>query len=245
MLGDIRCRYTGETVLAFGAHPDDVELGMGGTAAKLARAGARVIVVVASVPNDYDRRLAEAKRAARILGADFRILFGQRCSRIEDFKNYELVERVDSLVHEFKPAAVFSHGPGDFHRDHKLMFEACLAAQRLAFMDFYSYYPTSTRPVQVNFNPQVFVDVSDTIELKLEAVSAHPSQFSQRGLRVDFLKDIARAYGKLAGVDYAEGLELVRLQMKFTPVPRAAAPRDAASSAPARSAATTGPRSRP
>ena len=245
MLADIRCRYTGETVLAFGAHPDDVELGMGGTAAKLARAGAKVVIAVASIPNDYQQRLGEAQRAAMILGAEFRLLSPGDCVRLEDLKNYELVEKVDALVREIRPAAIFSHGPGDFHRDHKLVYEACLSAQRLAFMDFYSYYPTSTRPVQVSFNPQVFVDVSDTMELKLEALSAHPSQFARRGLSVDFIKDISRAYGQLTGVDYAEGLELVRLQLKFTPVPRASAPRGAAETGSARPAATSAPRSRP
>ena len=57
-------RYAGQTVVAIGAHPDDLEIGIGGTLARLQRVGARVIMVVASIPKDFEIRLAEARRGA-------------------------------------------------------------------------------------------------------------------------------------------------------------------------------------
>ena len=54
-------RYAGKTVVAIGAHPDDLEIGIGGTLAKLQRCGARVVMVIASIPKDFDVRIAEAK----------------------------------------------------------------------------------------------------------------------------------------------------------------------------------------
>src|SRR5262245_58746159 len=91
-------RYAGRTVLAIGAHPDDLEIGIGGTLARLSRAGARVVMVIASIPSNYEIRLAEAKSGARILGADLRVLLnGGRCCRVEDLKTYELVNLFDGL----------------------------------------------------------------------------------------------------------------------------------------------------
>jgi LmbE family N-acetylglucosaminyl deacetylase len=245
MIPEALCRYSGETVLAVGAHPDDVELGMGGTAAMLARAGARVVFAVACVPCDYQTRVAEARRAAAMLGAELRIVFPGACRRVEDMKTYELVERVDAIARELRPAAVFTHGPADFHKDHLLVFDACRSAQRSEFRDFFCYHPTTCRPAPVDFHPQVYVDITDTLELKLEAVGAHASQFAARGLDTEFLRDMARAQGLLAGARYAEGLELVRMRLDFKPAPRAAAPRDGAESGSAAPVAAIDPRSRP
>ena len=79
-------RYLGRTVLAIGAHPDDIELGIGGTVALLANAGIRVISAIVSVPADYELRSAEAKESTAILGGELRILLEGSCRRIEDLK---------------------------------------------------------------------------------------------------------------------------------------------------------------
>src|SRR6187549_2080215 len=88
-------RYAGRTVLAIGAHPDDLEIGIGGTLAKLQREGAHVVMCVASIPKDYDVRLAEAKRGAEILGCELRLLMDGGPRRIEDVKTCDLVGMLD------------------------------------------------------------------------------------------------------------------------------------------------------
>ena len=65
----------------------------------------------------------------------------------------------------------------------------------------------------MSFQPTAFVDISETLEVKLKAVHAHPSQFNGRGLDTDFLVDVARALGRMAGVPYAEGLEVMHLMI--------------------------------
>jgi N-acetylglucosamine malate deacetylase 1 len=203
-------RYLGQTVLAVGAHPDDVELGVGGTIAALTRAGVKVVMAIVSVPADYDTRVAEARDAAAILGCELRVLQGE-CRRIEDLKRYQLVALLDGLVREFGPAAILTHGSADFHRDHVAVYETVLSAQRLAQFDLYSYAPTMTRPVPVAFQPRAYVDISDTLAIKLRAIAAHKSQFYSRGLTFEFYRDIARLNGRMVGVEYAEGLEISKL----------------------------------
>jgi LmbE family N-acetylglucosaminyl deacetylase len=203
--------YAGRTVLALGAHPDDVELGIGGTLARLRRAGARVVLAVVSVPGDYALRRREAERAAEILGAELRILIDVPGKRIEDFRHCDLVALVDREVKDLAPAALLSHGAAEFHRDHVIVHEAALAAQRLRYFDFFTYQPNFCRPVPVAFQARVFVDISETIDTKMRAIDAHASQFAQRGIGTDIFRDMARLAGRLVGVQYAEGLDVGRL----------------------------------
>lgn len=204
-------RYYGQTVLAIGAHPDDLELAVGGTLARMSRDGARVVMAVVSIPADYDRRKAEAQRAADILGCELRFLHEGGCRRIDDMKPYQLVGMLDAVVRELEPAAVLTHGANEFHRDHVAVHNACLSTQRLKNFDFFHFNPTMTRAVPVAFHPRAYVDVSDTIELKMQAIEAHASQFGARGLDTELFRDVARLNGRMAGVKYAEGLDVGRM----------------------------------
>ena len=204
-------RYAGRTVLAIGAHPDDIELGIGATLAVLSGAGARVVMAICSVPSDYELRRAEALDAAAILGCELRILMDGGSRRIEDVKTYQLVGLIDDLVRELQPAAMLTHGSTDFHGDHVLVHHASVPAQRLHSFDFYSYLPTMVRPVPVPFQPRAYIDVSGTIETKIAAIAAHKSQFTARGLCFDYYREIAHLSGRMCGVDYAEGLDIGRI----------------------------------
>lgn len=206
-------RYAGKTVLALGAHPDDLELGVGGTLARLVAQGTRVVMAVVCVPHNVEVRIAEAKNGARTLGAEVRILFPEREMRVEDLKTYELVQKLDDMVRELDPAAVISHGETNFHKDHVLVHNACLAAQRLHFFDFLCYYPTSCHPIQVLFQPQAYIDITEYMDRKMEAINNHTTMFQCRGLTTDHYRDTARHWGRMAGVEYAEGLEVMRLRL--------------------------------
>jgi len=204
----LAARYTGKTVLAVGAHADDVELAVGGTIASLRRGGARGVMVVVSLPGDYKQRMGEAKEAASILGCELRVLMPDATRRVEDLKSYELVAMIDREVKEHQPAAMFSHGPAEFHRDHVLVHEACVSSQRLSYFDFFTYHPNFCRPVPVPFHPRAYVDITETIDTKMRAICAHQSQFKCRGLGTEIYRDIARLNGRMVGVQYAEGLDV-------------------------------------
>ena len=204
-------RYAGRTVVAIGAHPDDLEIGIGGTLAKLQKNGAHVVMVVASIPKDYEVRMEEAKRGAEILGCELRFLVGDGPARLEDLKTCDLVGMLDAVIKEYEPAAVLTHSNADFHNDHLLIYNACLPTQRLRYFDFFSYHPTNCRPVPVSFHPRAYVDVSDTIDAKMHAITAHASQFGGRGLDTEMYREFAHVQGRMIGVPYAEGLDVNRM----------------------------------
>ena len=204
-------RYVGRTVLAIGAHPDDIELGIGATVAALSRAGARVVMAICSVPSNYELRRDEALAAAAVLGCELRILMDGGARRIEDLKTYQLVGLIDDVVRDLRPAAMLTHGSTDFHGDHVLVHHASVPAQRLHDFDFYCYLPTMVRPVPVPFQPRAYVDVSHTIEAKIQAIAAHKSQFTSRGISYDYYREIAHLTGRMCGVEYAEGLDIGRI----------------------------------
>ena len=204
-------RYAGRTVVAIGAHPDDLEIGIGGTLAKLQKNGAHVVMVVASIPKDYEVRMEEAKRGAEILGCELKFLMGDGPKRLEDVKTCELVGMLDAVIGDYEPAAVLTHSNADFHNDHLLIYNACLPTQRLRYVDFFSYHPTNCRPVPVSFHPRAYVDVSDTIDAKMHAITAHASQFGGRGLDTEMYREFAHVQGRMIGVPYAEGLDVNRM----------------------------------
>lgn len=210
---DILSKYAGETVLAVGAHPDDLELGVGGTLARLSRSGVRVVMAVLSIPNNLQARRIEARRAAETLGCEVRLLSPNRCSRVEDFKTHQLVGMIDGLVNELKPAAMFSHCLANLHLDHKLAYDACMASQRLRYFDIFCYSPTSCHAVNIAFQPHIYIDISNTIEAKMRAIRIHWTQFERRGLKTEHYRDASSQTGRAVGVEYAEGLEVIRMRL--------------------------------
>ena len=207
-------RYTGRTVLAIGAHPDDLEIGVGGALTRFARHGACIVMAVVSIPSDYETRLAEARDGAAIIGAELRVLMDGGCRRVEDLKSYELVALLDRLVNDVEPAAVITHGTADFHRDHLIVHNACLPTQRLRYFDFFCFHPAMCRPVPTSFHPRAYVDVSDTIDTKMQAIMAHESQFGWRRLSTaDMYRELAHIQGRMVGVEYAEGLDVMRMML--------------------------------
>src|SRR5438270_6007051 len=124
-------RYRDKLVLAVGAHPEDLDLGVGGTLARLSKT-ATVVMAVVCVPSQLELRLAETRKAAAILGCELTVLMPGACCRVEDIKTYRLVEMLDELARRRAPALVLSHAPSDVHKDHALVLNACVEAQALA-----------------------------------------------------------------------------------------------------------------
>lgn len=194
-------------VLAVGAHPDDVEIGIGGTLAMHAEAGDAITVLTLSrgtVGGDPALREAEAQAAAAILGAT--LILGD----LEDTKIEErgaTVDLVEQAVAKAHPDVVYTHSINDVHQDHRSTHQAVLVGARSVpdIMCFQS--PSAT----VGFRPTRFISVDSHLQRKLDLISAHRSQTDTRGyLDPDLIRSTARYWGRFAGSTLAEPLEVER-----------------------------------
>jgi LmbE family N-acetylglucosaminyl deacetylase len=198
-------------VLAFGAHPDDVEVGAGGLLARLRSCGAQVVVAVTSCPTEVNTRMLEATEGARVLGAKLIMVHGDRQGRVEDVPMHELVGRYDKIVAEVNPDLVLTHSSSDLHWDHGLVNRATISALRRAPCDLLAF----TSSYELNAHSRVlgtcFADITKSVEVKLEAIRKHKTQLPK--LSLDSTLDLARAMGRICGVEYAEAFEVLRMRI--------------------------------
>lgn len=226
-------------ILAVGAHPDDVELGCGGTLALLARRGRSVGILdltrgEAGTRGTPETRAAEAAESARILGARFRdgLDLGDGNLRTDRAAELEVIE----VIRRRRPRLVFAPLPNDRHPDHvragRLVTDAAFYAGLRALETGLPPH----RPQQVVYFPSTFlaeptflVDVTESLETKLAAVRAFRSQFFDPASKEpetfisspEFLEGVtarARSFGRLANVGAAEGFVSPRPPLLVDPV---------------------------
>jgi LmbE family N-acetylglucosaminyl deacetylase len=198
-------------VIAFGAHPDDIDVGAGGLLARLARDGADVLMAVVCVPTLREQRLREAGESARILGARLVVLFEHEMSRVEDAPMHELVRRFDHIIADARPDLVITHSASDLHWDHGLVNRATISALRRTQCDLLAFTSSYELNAHSRAIGQCFADVTPTLEQKLDALRAHGSQLPKFDL--ESTRDLARAMGRIAGVAYAEAFEVLRMRI--------------------------------
>jgi N-acetylglucosamine malate deacetylase 1 len=198
-------------VLAFGAHPDDLEVGAGGLLARLSQEGAEVTMAVVSIPADVERRRAEARAGAEAIDADLFILFDERPCRVEDLAMHELVRRFDQIVGDVRPDLVITHSAFDLHWDHGLVNRATVSALRRTPCDLLAFLSSPEMNAQSRAIGQCFADITHTIDIKIDAIKAHGSQVAK--LDLDSSRDLARAMGRISGYQYAEAYEALRVRV--------------------------------
>ena len=196
-------------VLVFGAHPDDMEIGMGGTIAKHASLGDAVHMVVTTVPSQPERRREEAQRGAEILGATF------SCLDIPAEKmeyNRKLIGQVDALLADFSPDLIYTHWDKDSHQDHNTISRSVISAARKNRASLFMYEQTIPGGiVPEGFRDQSFVDISDFIDTKIQSIMAHESQLAANGdWWLQGVKGRAMYRGYQINVKYAEAFEVIK-----------------------------------
>ncbi len=200
-------------VLCIGAHPDDLEIGMGGTIARYAAEGHQVVMAICMVPNERDVRSRELERAAKILGAKPRVLHLNLDHKI---LTREIIGIFDKLIEDFKPGVIYTHWNHDSHQDHRIISEAVFSAARRNQCDVFMFeqiLPGGITPYA--FHGQKIVDVSKYMKSKIAALKAHRTQM--RRYKFDWVggvKGRSSQWGYMIRVKYAEAFEVVKIIIK-------------------------------
>ena len=219
-------------ILAFGAHPDDIELSCAGTILKHINLGMSVGAIdltegELSTRGTLDSRAKETKEASRLMGLKFR-----HNLKIEDgfvdTNNRKHQLEIIKFIRHYKPEIVLCNATHDRHPDHaqasELISKSCFLSGLIKLeSDFNGKLQDSWRPKQVihyiqweSIKPDFLIDISDFMEKKLEIVNAYESQFfNPRSVEPEtpissqqFINSVryrAADFGRLLGVDYAEG----------------------------------------
>ncbi|GEL94100.1 response regulator [Cellulomonas composti] len=196
-----------ETVLAIGAHPDDVEIGVGATLAAHAAAGDQVVILTLSggaVGGDAQARRHEALTSAAVIGARL-YLHDFADTRLDPAGG--LITTIEETIAEVGATVVYTHSARDRHQDHRAVHQAAdVAARRVASFACYQS-PSST----VEFAPTRFVPVDGFVEVKLAMLAAFASQAHRDYLEPDLVRATARYWSRFGSSGrYAEPLEIVR-----------------------------------
>ena len=190
---------TPQTVLAIGAHPDDIELGVGGSLAKFVEAGVAVRTLVLTEGKEGNRhnvsRIDETKQALELLGV--RDIF------TEDFPDTRLHERltdiikcIETHVQEFKPDRVYTMFRDDQHQDHRTVFQASVVACRGVRQILCYETPSSLG----EFMPKLFENIEGYLERKITALGLHVSQRDRPYTQPEAMRTLAHFRGIQLGV---------------------------------------------
>ncbi len=222
-------------ILAFGAHPDDVELGCSGTLAKEIFLGKKVGIIDLTrgelgTRGSAEIRDSEARLAAEILGITVRENLNMRDGFFVNDEAHQM--KIIEMVRKYRPEIVLCNAIDDRHIDHgkgsKLVSDACfLSGLRRIETSLAGESQEAWRPklvyhyLQWNIEPDFVVDISAFIDKKKESIMAYSSQFYSANSKEpmtpiatkNFLDSIhyrTQDFGRLIGVDYAEGFTAER-----------------------------------
>ena len=202
-------------IIAFGAHPDDIEIGMGGTVAKLTGMGYDVRLVIATLPNfvktdTKEERKQESIMSAKVMGCTAPEFLDLSPEEIVFNRNF--VTQINKIIQELNPGAIFTQWIGDTHQDHQSLTRAVIAAAR-DFNDVYMYETTIPGGIsEYAFRPQLYVDVTETLEIKRNALDCFDSQKIRCGpLWIDSLVGRCSYRGYQMNAKYAEAFEVIRV----------------------------------
>jgi two-component system, NtrC family, response regulator HydG len=196
-----------ETVLAIGAHPDDVEIGAGATLAAHSAAGDHLAILTmtrGAIGGEHEQRARESQESADILGARLYLRDLQDTHIPEGNPTIALIEEV---IAEVAPSVVYTHSIHDLHQDHRSVHRAAMVACRRVSRVYCFQSPSAT----IDYRPTHFVAVDDYVGRKLKVIDAFGSQASIRDyMEPELITATARYWARYATGTFAEPFETAR-----------------------------------
>jgi LmbE family N-acetylglucosaminyl deacetylase len=194
----------GRSIVALGAHPDDLEFGCGATLAKLASFGIEIHALVMTkggqgLEGKFDR-VRESENALRMLGVRTVTQYDFPDTRLPEHLN-ELIAVIELAVEKHDPVRVYTMFDADRHQDHRAVYKAsAVACRRVA--QVMSYETPSSYP---NFVPTLFEPIEHFLEQKVDALKMHESQSDRFYMQEEKVRSAAHFRGVQVDVGPSEG----------------------------------------
>lgn len=216
-------------ILIVCSHPDDEILGCAGTVARLIKEGAKADTLILGEgimsrenwTSDELKHLRDnATKANRIIGVELPILIGDFPDNTFDaMPLLDITKEVEQVIDSIKPHTIFTHFRNDLNIDHRMTYQAVITATRpmndCPVRKIYSFeIPSSTEwNYPLSFSPNIFFDITETMHLKLEAITQYDAELREwpHPRSLIGIKALAGYRGMQAGMEYAEAFEVVRI----------------------------------
>ncbi len=199
-------------ILCLGSHPDDLEFGAAGTLIKYAKYGHDVYLMLMTkgdVGGKPEVRELEQIESGKIIGVKDIFWGGYRDTKLS--VEAQTITEVEKVIKKVQPDVIFCCCGDDTHQDHRILSLVVKSAARNAGNLLFYETPTT----QPSFQPNVFVNIEDVLDKKMQTLKAHSSQVLKTNIYGTSVLDMANSSaifrGLQARVRYAEGFESTRL----------------------------------
>jgi N-acetylglucosamine malate deacetylase 1 len=221
----MRCK---NNVIVISVHPDDETLGCGGSILKHRHKGDHVFWIICTAIHENQgwnadkvkRRDQEIKTVANAYGFTNTYQLELPNARLDQVPTRDLIQKISNIINDIKPNIMYLVNRSDIHSDHKIVFQAVLSCTknfrypfitRILMYECLSETEFSPALSENTFIPNVFIDISDFMDQKLEIMKIYKSEIMEHNLprSISAIKALATYRGSRIGVQYAESFQLI------------------------------------
>ena len=206
-------------ILVIAAHPDDEVIGLGGTIIKHVSGGDKVflsIITDGGFANYQEKgeklsikRKKECLQASKTLGIAKVFFHDLPDAKLDTIPQTEINKILEEDINRVKPAIVYTHNSTDLHSDHRIVCASTKIAARKKVKELYSYEIISS---SINFNPEIYIDISKELSKKLKALKCYKSLIKKpfHPFSPSSLKAVANLRGLESGLKFAEAFKCIK-----------------------------------
>jgi len=208
-------------ILVISPHPDDETLGCGGTLLKFKKQGNELYWLIVTSILKNDKRKKEIEEVSNQYGFIKYINLYLRPTSLDTLPLTKLIEKVNKFISKIQPEIVLVNSNNDIHSDHHAVFNAVINATkpfRANYINKIMMYETISETDVITslpgncFSPNLFVDITEYIDKKIEIMNIYKSEVMEYPLprSLDSIRTLARYRGSQCNMEYAESFYVIR-----------------------------------